>query len=958
MTYCSFCMEPIEPTYKVCPYCGKPTNAEIPAHHLLPGTILHEKFLVGAALGEGGFGITYIGRDLTLDIKVAIKEFYPNGYVNRTNTTSAHVTCSISDERRDVFDKGRERFLREARILAKFSSDPGVVEVRDFFEANNTAYIIMEYLDGEDLKHMLKAKGPMPADRVISLLMPVMKTLTKIHSWGLIHRDISPDNIRMCRGSAKLLDFGAARDVSDAANKSLSVMLKPGFAPEEQYRSRGNQGAWTDVYALCATMYVCITGITPDDATQRVFQDEVKRPSELGIAISSDIENAIMKGMAVKQEDRFRSVDELINALTGVAAPAAFSNDARAAAVDRAAAANVNAAGGAQYAAPAATSKPKKKNGKGIIIALIAILMAAAVGVGAYFLLNSDSGKDRDDDSTDGTGETAGIGETDVPNELSKIELTLAGDEFTIPCAYSDFIDKGWEVYTYSAVKEQSMLPPMSYTFAFFEKDGEDVGVLVYNDSAEAKAAKDCKIGNLDFYFSEFDAVLPGGISGIPTADEIIKAYGEPDGRTDGDEYIALEYDDVDDIPGKGYRFVCYEAEPEYSSVTVSNMSTVDLTYADPEDLEVGEDETPSEEPSDEPSEESSEAPSEEPAAPVAGEMSDDLFDFTFKLEGKVYQLPCDFTALTSEGWTISYGGTDEQQLASKSYVYLTMAKNGAKFTAYVYNLSGNAKAVKDCKVGFIDFHSEAGIELAKGITPLSTKEEVIAAFGEPTKETIYDNYVHLAYTVDGKPDTFANFYCYTERPELFSRIEIKNFIATESDKTETNSELPAYLASYKAPTALGSDMTKGIVSIEGDLYQLPAPVSEFTAKGWSITSKPGYITSGGNDSITLERDGKKLRVTAMNFADYQTIPENCAVTYVSVYTYDKVDVKLPGNITIGSAGAEVEAAPLPADTNNNNGFYSYYNYDNGENYALNIRVDEDSDKVSYITLSDKNWDH
>ncbi|MBQ8696086.1 MAG: protein kinase, partial [Clostridia bacterium] len=194
MTYCSYCMSPIKTTYKVCPFCGNPVHAEVPAHHLLPGTILNGKILVGAALGEGGFGITYIGRDLNLDIKVAIKEFYPNGYVNRSNSFSPDVTFSVSDDGKDFFVKGKERFLREARILARFSSEPGVVEVRDFFEEHNTAYIIMEYLDGEDLKAYLKRNGPMQPGRALELLLPVMKTLTKIHAQGLIHRDISPDN--------------------------------------------------------------------------------------------------------------------------------------------------------------------------------------------------------------------------------------------------------------------------------------------------------------------------------------------------------------------------------------------------------------------------------------------------------------------------------------------------------------------------------------------------------------------------------------------------------------------------------------------------------------------------------------------------------------------------------------------------------------------------------------------
>lgn len=309
---------PVEKTDIECPFCGKKLSNEVPAHHLKPGTVLNKKYIVGAALGEGGFGITYIGRDLTLDIRVAIKEYFPNGYVNRSNTVSPEISCGMSYEKKEFFSKGRERFLKEARILAKFSGDPGIVDVRDFFEENNTAYIVMEYLDGQDLKEYLKQHGTLTAEKTVTLLMPVMKSLIKIHRQGLIHRDISPDNIRLMKDSAKLIDFGAARNISAYANKSLSVMLKPGYAPEEQYRSKGKQGPWTDVYALCATMYKCITGVTPDDAAQRVFNDEVKTPSALGVRIDKTIENAIMKGLSVLQKDRYQSVEGLISGLNGI----------------------------------------------------------------------------------------------------------------------------------------------------------------------------------------------------------------------------------------------------------------------------------------------------------------------------------------------------------------------------------------------------------------------------------------------------------------------------------------------------------------------------------------------------------------------------------------------------------------------------------------------------------------
>ena len=315
--YCMHCMQPLVETDTECPFCGEKLEYNYPMHHLTPGTVLNQKFLVGMALGEGGFGITYIGYDIKLDIKVAIKEYYPNGYANRSNTVSPDVSGTIG-ERKEFYDKGLERFLSEARILAKFAGEPGIVNVRDYFEENNTAYIVMDYLDGQDLKEYLKVKGTLSPEATVQMMMPIMQTLSKVHKQGLIHRDISPDNIRISEAGVKLLDFGAARTVSAMDNKSLSVILKPGYAPYEQYYSRGQQGAWTDVYALCATMYKCITGITPNDSTERIIHDEVKNPSALGIKISPATERTLMSGLNVRQPDRIQSMDELMRGFQGM----------------------------------------------------------------------------------------------------------------------------------------------------------------------------------------------------------------------------------------------------------------------------------------------------------------------------------------------------------------------------------------------------------------------------------------------------------------------------------------------------------------------------------------------------------------------------------------------------------------------------------------------------------------
>ena len=311
--YCMHCMQPLQNSETACKACGYTPGASGPAHHLKSGTILKDKYLIGDALGDGGFGITYIGRDLTLDMRIAVKEYYPNGCANRSNIISNEVTMTHGSHGID-YEKDMKRFLSEARVLARFCNEPGVVGVRDFFRENGTAYIVMEYLDGITLKDHITTYGPIPAETFFRMIDPMLQVLGDIHKQGLIHRDISPDNIMMLKnGRLKLLDFGAAREVT--GDKSLSVVLKPGYAPEEQYRSKGQQGPWTDVYAMCATIYKCITGITPDEAMQRVFEDELKPPSELGIAITAEQEMVILQGLSVKSSDRIQSMDDLRNAL-------------------------------------------------------------------------------------------------------------------------------------------------------------------------------------------------------------------------------------------------------------------------------------------------------------------------------------------------------------------------------------------------------------------------------------------------------------------------------------------------------------------------------------------------------------------------------------------------------------------------------------------------------------------
>ena len=286
-------------------------------HCLRKGTRLIGRYTIEGVLGQGGFGITYLGIDELHEKKVAIKEFFPQGIVTRNIEYQDTVTVTFVGEK-DNYEKGKERFLKEARTMAKFSKDEGIVKALDFFEINNTAYIVMEYLEGITLKQYLRENQRIAPEDLIELLVPLIESLDEIHSQDMIHRDISPDNIMVLPdGRIKLMDFGAARDYTEFGEKSLSIVLKPGYAPPEQYQTHGIQGPWTDIYALCATMYKCIAGENPPDAIERVMDDHLKKISEFGIVIPPQEEAAIIKGMSVSAKDRYQNIKDFCEDLYG-----------------------------------------------------------------------------------------------------------------------------------------------------------------------------------------------------------------------------------------------------------------------------------------------------------------------------------------------------------------------------------------------------------------------------------------------------------------------------------------------------------------------------------------------------------------------------------------------------------------------------------------------------------------
>ncbi|MCI6956480.1 MAG: serine/threonine-protein kinase [Candidatus Faecousia sp.] len=315
---CPGCMELTEEA--VCPVCSWRSEQGNAPHQLQPGTVLRGQYVIGKVLGQGGFGITYLGWDRESDRAIAIKEFFPSSMVTRDVTHGTEVQFFTANSQ-SRYDASRERFLREARALAKFSEVQEIVGIYSCFEENNTAYIVMEYIKGSNLvRYTQNAGGRLSAEETLRILRPIMAALDKVHQAGIVHRDISPDNIVLePMGGAKLLDFGAARvvenpDADKDMDRSTEAIVKQGFAPPEQYRSRGSIGPWSDEYALCATIYYCLTGRIPPDAVSRSVGEEQLDWSGVP-GLTKGQRAALEKGMAVSAKNRYPSVGELSKAL-------------------------------------------------------------------------------------------------------------------------------------------------------------------------------------------------------------------------------------------------------------------------------------------------------------------------------------------------------------------------------------------------------------------------------------------------------------------------------------------------------------------------------------------------------------------------------------------------------------------------------------------------------------------
>lgn len=522
MKRCLNCMEEKPEGQNICPYCGyDEETTEERFDQLKPGSLLNNRFTVGRPLGRGGFGITYIAWDNSLQRKVAIKEYLPKGMATRE---SGNTSISYDPETKEAFLHGIEKTLEESRKLAGFSSLESVVNVYDCFKENGTAYIVMEVLKGENAKEKIRREGRLSFEETIGIIAPVLKTLASVHKAGIIHRDISPDNIFICdNGKVKLLDFGSARVADGDTEKSRSIVLKQGYAPKEQYSTKGRQGPYTDIYAVCATLYKMLTGLTPVDSLERFAgEDELQNIAEI-VKIPEPAARAIMKGMEINAADRIQSADELLAELTKTPLDGEETRTLYVPPVK-----SVPAPAPVPEPAPDPEPKPAKnqKTGKAAnkkpIIGIVAAVLAVAAGIILIpKAVKNTNAKKETAETTSPTSEAESISETvaeiltEITTQITKKETTTAKettaketttklDLSKLPSAYITTKEAGSGVYLRKSANEDAKTPELL-------KRGTEVKIID-KQGDWYKVAVNGKTGYIKSEYISYKKVFPFGV--------------------------------------------------------------------------------------------------------------------------------------------------------------------------------------------------------------------------------------------------------------------------------------------------------------------------------------------------------------------------------------------------------------------------------------------------------------
>ena len=315
--YCPNCFSVLQPGVTRCSHCSFDTREYAHSTDALPlYTSLNDQYMIGRVLGQGGFGITYKALDTFKNRVVAIKEYMPSNYAQRTGCQVVPIPGDTKAAR--IFERGKISYIDEIKTLYQFENVQGIVQIFTHFQENNTAYLVMEYLDGCNLKAYVKSHGgrldPALAGNYI---VKAARALQQVHAGHILHRDISPENIYILFGGTeiKLIDFGAARKCVEDSEQENSVLLKPGFAPPEQYSKNGNQNTWTDVYALAATLYYIVSGKVPQDSLSRMQADQLQPLDQMGLPISASMAQAVRHALEIDYAKRTQTCTQFIDEL-------------------------------------------------------------------------------------------------------------------------------------------------------------------------------------------------------------------------------------------------------------------------------------------------------------------------------------------------------------------------------------------------------------------------------------------------------------------------------------------------------------------------------------------------------------------------------------------------------------------------------------------------------------------
>lgn len=768
---CPNCMQSISGEEEKCPYCGfEIANYEEKPTCLRPFTILQNKYMLGRVIGVGGFGITYLGWDLNLQTYIAIKEYYPESFVTRdTRGDNPQNTVIAQEAHKEDYEKGLKRYVEEAQNLSKFYTLPGIVSVKDFFYENGTAYIVMEYINGINLKEYLNnSGGRLPEATVLALMKPALESLFTVHNGGLVHRDISPDNIMVTSdGKIKLIDFGAARENTSTADKTFTVILKHGYAPPEQYYAKGNQGPWTDIYSLCAAMYKMLTGQVPPNSIERMDQDEYVSPSAHGVPVSQRTEYVLQKGLSVKTTDRYQNIGELLADLYGTQPLSPMMPQQPV--VNNAMMGGNSVSQQSMYLEEPKVAPQKKKGlGKGAIIGIISGAVAA-IALAVVLIVNGNrpskekkTTENAPASTTEGGGTTTEEGSTTenpftIDNPISVPEyafvwpeslsndwrdymISIDGTIYQFPMPYAEFASKGWECSS-----APTSFSAGEWDTLFVENNGIQMNIVVVNYSVSVGNLNQCYVigMSIDSDFNEIrsdaEIKMAGDVTlGVSNLDQVKSKLGAPDSvytdEEDEEGYTSVDYygNDWEDGVDLVLRGGVLES---ISMINTSVPAPLQITADQLEEL---------------PPEINSQY-----VAPTG--PSTDRFDHIFTIDGVYYQLPVPFAEFAANGWVLD--DTTDEYLVGEGSTFTYMEKDGNKIEIALENYTRNAIRPEFGMVKYIYVDNDictAEVIFPGGIKLGSTGADMDALYGDLGDDVYYadrtgdyGNYYNIYYYPD-----------------------------------------------------------------------------------------------------------------------------------------------------------------------------------------------------------------